>query len=76
MEDPQQFDTHVRLALARYGIAVDDVELAVMRAAEDVYGPPRDAMLGADLSAVPPEHDLDPSRAPRVFQARAPEATS
>ena len=64
MEDPQQFDTLVRLALARYGIEVDDVDLAVMRAVEDAYGPPRDALLASDLSEVPPEHDLDPSRAP------------
>jgi hypothetical protein len=70
MEDPQQFETQVRLALSRYGIAVDDVELAVMRAAENVYGPPRDAMLAADLSDVPPEHDLDPSRSPRAFETR------
>jgi hypothetical protein len=64
MADPDQFDAYVRLALARYGIAVDDVDLAVMRAAEEVYGPSRDAMMAADLSDVPPEHDLDPSRAP------------
>ena len=76
MEDPQQFDTQVRLALSRYGIAVDDVELAVMRAAEDAYGPPRDAMLAADLSTVAPEHDLDPSRAPRTSEARTRETSS
>jgi hypothetical protein len=76
MEDTQQFETQVRLALGRYGIAVDDVELAVMRAAEDVYGPPRDAMLAADLSEVPPEHDLDPARAPRVFEAGSRETAS
>jgi hypothetical protein len=76
MEDPQQFDTQVRLALSRYGIAVDEVELAVMRAAEDVYGPPRDAMLAADLSAVAPENDLDPSRAPRPLQTRPRETGS
>jgi hypothetical protein len=64
MEDPQQFETLVRLALGRYGIEVDEVDLAVMTAAESVYGPPRDALLAADLSDVPPEHDLDPSRAP------------
>jgi hypothetical protein len=66
MEDTAQFDSYVRLTLARYGIEVDDVDLTIMHAAEDVYGPPRDAMLAADLSAVPPEHDLDPSRGPHV----------
>ena len=35
-----------------------------MRVAEDVYGPEREALLAADLSHVPYEHDLDPSRAP------------
>jgi hypothetical protein len=64
MDAAEQFDTYVRLALAPYGIAVDDVDLAVMRAAEQVYGPARDALLAADLSDVPREHDLDPGRAP------------
>jgi hypothetical protein len=64
MEAGEQFDTFVRLALGRYGIPVDDVDLAVMRAAEHVYGPGRDALLAADLSDVAPEHGLDPSRAP------------
>jgi hypothetical protein len=64
MEDPQQFETLVRLALGRYGIEVDEVDLAIMQVAERVYGPPRDALLAADLSDVPPEQDLDPSRAP------------
>ena len=64
MDADEQFDTLVRLTLGRYGIPVDDVDLAVMHAAERVYGPGRDALLAADLSDVPPEHDLDPSRAP------------
>ena len=64
MDAAEQFDTYVRLALDRYGIAVDDVDLAVMRVAEHVYGPARDALLAADLSDVAPEHDFDPSRAP------------
>ena len=73
MEGTQQFDEFVRLALARYGIAVDDVDLAIMHAAEGVYGPPRDAMLAADLSAVPPEQGLDPSRPP---SANGPEESA
>jgi hypothetical protein len=64
MASGEQFDEAVRLTLGRYGIPVDEVDLAVMRAAEQVYGPGRDALLAADLSNVPPEHDLDPSRAP------------
>jgi hypothetical protein len=64
MDAGEQFETIARLTLGRYGIPVDDVDLAVMRAAEHVYGPARDALLAADLSDVPPEHDLDPARAP------------
>jgi hypothetical protein len=64
MDVDEQFDTLVRLSLGRYGIEVDEVDLAVMRAAERVYGPGRDALMAADLSDVPPEHDLDLSRAP------------
>jgi hypothetical protein len=65
----EQFDTFVRLSLGRYGIEVDDVDLAVMRVAEQTYGPGRDALMAADLSGVPPEHDLDPSRAPSAPRA-------
>jgi hypothetical protein len=64
MDAGDQFDTLARLTLGRYGIPVDDVDLAVMRVAERVYGPGRDALLAADLSDVAPEHDFDPSRAP------------
>jgi hypothetical protein len=64
MDPDEQFDTFVRLTLGRYGIPVDDVDLAVIRVAERVYGPGRDALLAADLSDVAPEHDLDPARAP------------
>ncbi len=70
MDAAEQFDTYVRLALARYGITVDEVDLAVMRAAEQVYGPPLDALLAADLSDVAPEHDFDPSRAPSEAPAQ------
>ena len=70
MDADEQFETYVRLALGRYGIAVDEVDLAVMRVAEQVYGPPRDALLAADLSNIAPEHDFDPSRAPTGPRAR------
>jgi hypothetical protein len=64
MERGEQFDEVARLTLGRYGIPVDEVDLAVMRVAEQVYGPGRDALLAADLSGIAPEHDFDPSRAP------------
>jgi hypothetical protein len=58
------FQEYARVALAYRGIEVDDVDLAVMSVAESVYGPERDALLAADLSHVPYEHDFEPSRAP------------
>ncbi len=60
----EDFQEYARVALARAGIQVDAVDLAVMSIAEAVYGPERDALLAADLSQVPYEHDFDPSRAP------------
>jgi hypothetical protein len=59
-----EFETWVRVSLARHGITADDVDIAVMRVAEQVYGPQRDALMAADLSSVAPEHGLDPSRSP------------
>jgi hypothetical protein len=64
MLDQEQFDQLVRLALAQYGVEVDEAELRVIQAFEHVYGPRRDALLAADLSDVEPEIALDPSRAP------------
>lgn len=64
MEEPAQFETFVRAALAERGIAVDDVDIAVITAVEAVYGPGRGALLDADLSDIVPEHDFNPGRAP------------
>ena len=72
MQDDDQFERFVRAGLAQLGIEVDDVELAVMRAAEQVYGPARDALLAADLSDVPAELGFDPSRPPRLEDDRTP----
>jgi hypothetical protein len=58
------FQEYARVALGRMGIDVDEADLAVMGVAESVYGPEREALLAADFSHVPYEHDLDPSRAP------------
>jgi hypothetical protein len=66
MATEDHFDAYARVVLARFGVQVDDVDLQVLRAAERVYGPPRDALLLADLSDVPAEADLDPSRPPRA----------
>ena len=66
MRDPQQFESFVRAGLAQYGVEVDDLELHIMRLAEELYGPQRDALLASDLSDVPPELELDPARAPKA----------
>jgi hypothetical protein len=64
-----QFDTLVRAALARAGVDVDEVDIAVIRAADAAYGPDREALMSADLSGAPIEHDLDPSRPPTGVDA-------
>jgi len=62
--EEDRFATWVRSTLARAGVEVDEVDLAVIRAADTVYGPDREALMRADLSDAPKEHDLDPSRPP------------
>jgi hypothetical protein len=74
MRDPEQFEQFIRSGLAQYGLEVSDEELAVMRVAEHVYGPHRDALLAADLSDVPRELDLDPSRGPSGHAAEVEQA--
>jgi hypothetical protein len=54
----------VRAGLAVLGYDVDETELAVMRVADGVYGPQLRALVSADLSAIWPEPDMDPSRGP------------
>jgi hypothetical protein len=58
------FEQHVRAGLERAGMEVDDTDLAVMRAADAVYGPAFQALGQADLRDVQLEADLDPSRSP------------
>lgn len=58
------FEQHVRASLELAGVEVDDTDVAVMRAADSVYGPKMRALGQADLRDVWVEPDLDPSRAP------------
>ena len=58
------FETWVRATLEHYGLEADDLDLAVIGIAEQVYGPQRDALMAADLSGLAPEHGLDPSHSP------------
>jgi hypothetical protein len=58
------FEQHVRAGLALAGVEVDDIDLAVMGAADRVYGPRMRALSDADLRDIHVEPDLDPSRPP------------
>lgn len=58
-------EQYVRAGLERAGEQIDDVDLAVIRAVDSVYGPQMRALDAVDLTHVEPEPDLDPSRAPR-----------
>ena len=58
-------ERYVRAGLELTGDEVDDVDLAVIRAADAVYGPALAALDAADLTHVLPESDLDPGRPPR-----------
>jgi hypothetical protein len=58
-------ERYVRSGLELAGEEADDIDLAVIRAADAVYGPAMRALDAADLSHVLPEPDLDPARPPR-----------
>ena len=64
MEELEKRAFLVREGLAQRGISVDDVDIAVIGAIEQTYGPGLDALMAADLSDVVPERDFDPGRAP------------
>lgn len=64
MDGSTSFDDFVPAGLASLGIEADDVDLAVMRAAHELYWPAIGALLAADLSAVAPEPRADMSRGP------------
>jgi hypothetical protein len=59
------FEQYVRAGLELAGDQVDDIDVAVIRAADSAYGPGMRALDKADLTHVSPEPDLDPSRPPR-----------
>jgi hypothetical protein len=58
------FEQFARAGLELAGVEMDEIDLAVMRAADAVYGPELRALDTADLSHVKTEPDLDPGRAP------------
>lgn len=58
------FERFVTGGLELAGVPVEELEVQIMRAVDGIYGPPLRALAAADLRAVWPELDLDPSRAP------------
>ena len=58
------FEQYVRAGLELSSTPVSDVDLAVMRAADAIYGPHLRALLDADLSDVWGEPALDPGKPP------------
>jgi hypothetical protein len=64
MEEPKTTEEFIPAGLASYGIEVDEVELAVARAAHAMFWPPIRELLELDTSAAPRERDPDLSRPP------------
>ena len=60
------FERFVRAGLELNGLPVDEVDIAVMRAADAVYGPGMRALAEADLRDVLPEVAPDPALPPRA----------
>ena len=58
------FEQFARAGLELAGLEVDDVDLAVMRAADATYGPALHALDTADLSGIRTEPDMNPGRPP------------
>lgn len=67
MEDPNRADDFVPAGLASLGIEADEVELAVMGAAKDLFWPPILDLLALDTSAVAPERHQDLSCPPEAL---------
>lgn len=66
MEAADPFEIYVKKGLERFGLVPDEVDLAVIRATDGIYGPQIEALMAADLSEVPDEPDIDLSQPPRV----------
>ncbi|HET7574014.1 MAG TPA: hypothetical protein VFJ99_02755 [Solirubrobacterales bacterium] len=64
MEASENAEDFVAAGLASLGIAADDVELAVARAAHELFWPPIQELLDLDTSAAPIDRAPDLSQAP------------
>jgi hypothetical protein len=58
------FEAFARAGVELAGFEVDEIDLAVMRAADASYGPALRALDAADLSGVRTEPDMNPGRPP------------
>ena len=58
------FEQFVRAGMELADQTVDDTDIAVMRAADQVYGSQVRSLLAEDLRDVKPELNFDPGRAP------------
>lgn len=64
MEASNSPDDFIGAAIAAYGIEADEIELAVMRAAHEMFWPPILDLLDLDTGEAPVERTPDLSRAP------------
>lgn len=65
MEASNNADDFIPAALAAFGVEADEIELAVMGAAHEVFWPPILELLALDTGSVAPEPAPDLSRAPQ-----------
>jgi len=65
MEPSKSADDFIPAALSAYGVEADEIEMAVMRAAHEIFWPPILELLALDTAAAEPEPAPDLSRAPR-----------
>lgn len=64
MEASNSADQFIPAALASFGIEADEIELAVMGAAHEMFWPPILELLALDTSLAPAERSPDLSQAP------------
>lgn len=64
MEASNSADDFIPAGLAAYGIKADEIELAVISAAHQLFWPPILELLELDTSEVPAERAPDLSKAP------------
>jgi hypothetical protein len=64
MEASGSANDFIPAALAAFGVEADEIELAVMRAAHEIFWPPILELLALDTGTVAPEPAPDLSQAP------------